>query len=56
MKVFIVIFSVFKYNEYVKDWPLWKQKRKILREMFEVMDKIFSIDDMENGIMENCFE
>ena len=33
----------------------WKSARGNLREIFEVMDMIFSIDDMENGIMGNIF-
>ena len=33
----------------------WKSARGNLRETFEVMDTIFSIDDMENGVMKNLF-
>ena len=33
----------------------WKSARGNLRETFEVMDTIYSIDDMENGVMENVF-
>ena len=33
----------------------WKSARGNLRETFEVMDTIYSIDDMENGIIERCF-
>lgn len=33
----------------------WKSARGNLRETFEVMDTIYSIDDMENGIMEKVF-
>ncbi len=33
----------------------WKSARGNLRETFEVMDTIYSIDDMENGIMQNVF-
>ncbi len=33
----------------------WKSARGNLRETFEVMDTIYSIDDMENGIMEKIF-
>ena len=34
----------------------WKSARGNLRETFEVMDTIYSIDDMENGVMEKVFE
>ena len=33
----------------------WKSARGNLRETFEVMDTIYSIDDMENGVMNNIF-
>lgn len=33
----------------------WKSARGNLRETFEVMDTIYSIDDMENGVMERVF-
>ena len=33
----------------------WKSARGNLRETFEVMDTIYSIDDMENGIMNTLF-
>ena len=33
----------------------WKSARGNLRETFEVMDTIYSIDDMEKGIMEKIF-
>ena len=33
----------------------WKSARGNLRETFEVMDTIYSIDDMENGAMEKVF-
>lgn len=33
----------------------WKSARGNLRETFEVMDTIYSIDDMENGIMKDIF-
>ena len=33
----------------------WKSARGNLRETFEVMDAIYSIDDLENGIMEKVF-
>ena len=33
----------------------WKSARGNLRETFEVMDTIYSIDDMENGVMQECF-
>lgn len=33
----------------------WKSARGNLRETFEVMDTIYSIDDMENGIMDKVF-
>lgn len=34
----------------------WKSARENLRETFEVMDTIYSIDDMENGILLELFE
>jgi len=34
----------------------WKSARGNLRETFEVMDTIYSIDDMENGIMRKLFQ
>ena len=34
----------------------WKSARGNLRETFEVMDAIYSIDDMENGIMKHIFK
>lgn len=33
----------------------WKSAKGNLRETFEAMDNIYSIDDMENGIMERIF-
>lgn len=33
----------------------WKSARGNLRETFEAMDTIYSIDDMENGIIEKVF-
>lgn len=33
----------------------WKSARGNLRETFEVMDTIYSIDDMENGVMKKVF-
>ena len=33
----------------------WKSARGNLRETFEVMDTVYSIDDMENGIMNTLF-
>lgn len=33
----------------------WKSARGNLRETFEVLDTIYSIDDMENGIMLELF-
>ena len=33
----------------------WKSARGNLRETFEVMDTIYSIDDMENGVMKSVF-
>lgn len=33
----------------------WKSARGNLRETFEVMDTIYSIDDIENGIMNTLF-
>ena len=33
----------------------WKSARGNLRETFEVMDTIYSIDDMENRVMEKVF-
>ncbi|WP_027399512.1 type II restriction endonuclease [Anaerovorax odorimutans] len=34
----------------------WKSARGNLRETFEVMEHVYSIDDMEQGIMERVFE
>ena len=34
----------------------WKSARENLRETFEVMDTIYSIDDMECGIMCKVFD
>ena len=34
----------------------WKSARGNLRETFEVMDTIYSIDDMENGIMDKFLD
>ena len=34
----------------------WKSARGNLRETFEVMDTIYSIDDMENGVMKVIFD
>ena len=34
----------------------WKSARGNLRETFEVMDAIYSIDDMENGVMKVIFD
>ena len=34
----------------------WKSARGNLRETFEVMENVYSIDDMEQGIMQNIFE
>lgn len=36
-------------------WIGWKSTRGNLREMFEVMDTIYSIYDMENGVMKRIF-
>ena len=33
----------------------WKSARGNLRETFEVMEHVYSIEDMENGVMENVF-
>lgn len=37
------------------DGTAWKSARGNLRETFDVMEHIYSIDDMENGIMERIF-
>lgn len=34
----------------------WKNAKGNLRETFEVMDNIYSIDDMENGVMQEIFQ
>lgn len=34
----------------------WKSARGNLRETFEVMETVYSIDDMEQRIMKNIFE
>ena len=36
-------------------WNWWKSARGNLRETFEVMDTIYSIDDMKNRVMEKVF-
>ncbi|MCI1959745.1 MAG: type II restriction endonuclease [Clostridia bacterium] len=33
----------------------WRSARENLRETFEVMENLYSIDDMEHGVMENLF-
>ena len=33
----------------------WKSARGNLRETFENMEHVYSIDDMEHGIMDNVF-
>lgn len=38
------------------DGTAWKTARGNLRETFEVMEHIYSIDDMENGIMSEVFK
>ena len=40
---------------WITDGIGWKSARGNLRETFEVMDTIYSIDDMENGVMEKVF-
>ena len=40
---------------WVTDGTGWKSARGNLRETFEVMDNIYSIDDMEHGIMQKIF-
>ena len=40
---------------WITDGIGWKSARGNLRETFEVMDTIYSIDDMENGVMERLF-
>lgn len=37
------------------DGTAWRSARRNLEETFNVMDNIYSIDDMENGIMEELF-
>lgn len=37
------------------DGTAWKSARRNLEETFNVMDNIYNIDDMENGIMEKLF-
>lgn len=38
------------------DGIAWKSARGNLRETFEVMETVYSIDDMEQRIMKNIFE
>ena len=38
------------------DGSAWRTARGNLRETFEVLDTIYSIDDMENGVMRTVFE
>ena len=40
---------------WITDGIGWKSARGNLRETFEVMDAIYNIDDMENGVMEKVF-
>ena len=37
------------------DGSSWKTARENLRETFDVLDTMYSIDDMENGIMHKIF-
>ena len=37
------------------DGSAWKTAKENLRETFEVLDYIYNIDDMENGVMEKVF-
>ncbi|MBR4060354.1 MAG: type II restriction endonuclease [Lachnospiraceae bacterium] len=41
---------------WITDGIGWKSARGNLRETFEVMDTIYNIDDMENGVMEKLFQ
>ena len=38
------------------DGSSWKTARGNLRETFEVLDSMYSIDDMENGVIKVIFE
>jgi len=38
------------------DGTAWRRAKENLRETFDVMDTIFSIDDIENGIMSKLFK
>ena len=38
-----------------KDGAGWKSARGNLRETFDVMEHIYSIDDLENGVMKQIF-
>lgn len=40
---------------WVTDGTAWRSARENLRETFDVLDTIYSIDDMENGIMTELF-
>jgi len=40
---------------WITDGIGWKSAKGNLRETFEVMGTIYSIDDMENGVMRNIF-
>lgn len=41
---------------WITDGIGWKSAKGNLRETFEVMEHIYSIDDMENDIMEQVFK
>ena len=41
---------------WITDGIGWKSAKGNLRETFEVMEHIYSIDDMENGVMEQIFK
>ena len=34
----------------------WKSARRNLEETFDVLDDVYSIDDLENGIIEKVFK
>lgn len=40
---------------WITDGSSWKKARGNLRETFEVLDTMYSIDDMENGVMKGIF-
>ena len=40
---------------WITDGTAWRSARENLRETFDVLDNLYSIDDMEKGIMSKLF-